>query len=354
MFPVERALLVINRNAGTGQGELIATNLSSLFKAGLGELKQVRFELVGSHAAARACVGGFFRESEAPALIVAGGGGGTLRAVIEGICGAPASTQLPGAERVRVGALRMGSGNMLARQFGVPRDAVAGLHGLLMNLKTGRTVPCCVMRCEAWDSAGNSEFHYGVTLGGLGQFGRIPADLARWHARFPRLHKGAARSMGIETLTNVEYAIALLIRSVSCLLFKNSVETVQIEFDNQKQLLRLLSGIVMNFPIRALPFKPEVRVEDQAVSVYLIPFRGRLSAVLQIVAPYRLIPNTRCIRLAQNQRLNIRLTDRDCVEFFLDEDPLTTYGCLSFGIAGSIAFVPGPNYQHVADRGVAA
>jgi hypothetical protein len=354
MLPVNRALLVINRNAGTGQGELVATNLSSLFKAGLGELTQVQVELVGSHAAARACADGFLRESEAPAVIVAGGGGGTLRAVIEGICGAYTSTHLPGPERVRVGALRMGSGNVLARQFGVPRDAVAGLDGLLMNLKTGRTVPCCVMCCETWDSTGNSELHYGVTLGGLGQFGRIPADLARWHARFPRLHKGAARLFGIETLTNVEYALALLIRSVFCVLFKDSAETVEIEFNNQKQLLRLLSGIVMNFPIRALPFKPELRVEDQAVSVYLIPLRGRFSPLLQIVAPERLIPYTRCIMLENHQRLKIRLTDRDCVEFFLDEDPLTTYGRLSLGVAGSIAFVPGPNYQAIADRGVAA
>jgi diacylglycerol kinase family enzyme len=354
MLPVERALLVINRTAGTGQGEVIATNLSSLFKAGLGELTQVRIDLVDNHAAARDCAGEFLSESEAAAVVVAGGGGGTLRAVIEGICGAYASTQLPGPERVRVGALRLGSGNVLARQFGVPRDAVAGLQGLLTNLKTGRTVPCCVMRCEAWDSAGNSELHYGVTLGGLGQFGRIPADLARWHARFPRLHKSAARSFGIETLTNVEYALALLIRSGLCLLFKDSAETVEIEFHNQRQILRLLSGIVMNFPIRALPFKPEVRIEDQAVSVYLIPLRGRFSPLLQMVAPHRLIPHARCIRLEPNQHLKIRLTDRDCVEFFLDEDPLTTYGCLSLGVAGSIAFVPGPNYQPLADRGVAA
>ena len=354
MFPVERSLLVINRNAGTGQDEQISTNLSSLFKSGLSELTQVQIELVDSHAAARECAGAFFRESDAPALVVAGGGGGTLRAVIEGICGAHTSTQLPGAERIRVGALRMGSGNVLARQFGMPRDAVAGLHGLLKNLKTGKTVPCCVMRCETWDSEGNSTLHYGVTLGGLGQFGRIPGDLARWHARFPRLHKGAARSLGIETLTNVEYPIALLIRSLSCLLFKNSTETVAIECDDQKQILRLLSGIVMNFPIRQFPFRPEVRVEDQAVSIYLIPLRGRLSTMFQIVAPDRLVPHTVCIRLEQNQRLKIRLTDRDCVEFFLDEDPLTTYGSLTLGVAGSIAFVPGSNYQAVTDPGVSA
>src|SRR6185369_9505310 len=148
MLPVERALLVINRNAGTPQTELIAKNLSALFKTGLAELKQVRIELVDSHAAVRTCASVFFSESEAPALIVAGGGGGTLRAVIEGICTANTSIQLPGPERIRIGALRMGSGNVLARQFGVPRDAIAGLNSLLINVKTGRTVPCCVMRCE--------------------------------------------------------------------------------------------------------------------------------------------------------------------------------------------------------------
>ena len=345
MFPVERALLVINRNAGTAQTELVATNLSSLFKTGLGELKQVRIELVDSHAAVRSCAGTFFNESEAPALIVAGGGGGTLRAVIEGICTANTSIRLPGAERVRIGALRMGSGNLLARQFGVPRDAIAGLNSLLLNLKTGRTVPCCVMRCEVCDSGGNSELSYGVTLAGLGQFGRIPADLERWHARFPRFQKAAARALGLEKVTNIDYAVAHLIRSVNCLCFKNSAETIEIEVDNQQRVFRLLSGVMMNFPIRALPFKPDLSVEDQAVFVCLIPFTGRLSAGLQILAPSRLIPDAHCIRLEQDQRLKIRLADREYVEFFLDEDPLTSYGSVTLGIAGSIAFVPGPNYQ---------
>jgi diacylglycerol kinase family enzyme len=354
MLPVERALLVINRNAGTGQTEPIATNLSSLFKAGLGELKEVRVELVDSHPAARACAGEFFRESEASTLIVAGGGGGTLRAVIEGVCSAHDSASIPGPERVRVGAMRMGSGNLIAKQFGVPRDAVAGLRGLLTNLKSDWTVPCCVMRSETRDSTGNSEFHYCVGLGGFGQFGLTPADLARWHARFPRLRKGAARSLGIETLNNLEYTIALVIRSISCLLSKDSTQTVEIEFENQKQVFQLLSGIVLNFPIEMIPFKPDVRVEDRAVSVYLIPYRGRLSALLQMLAPSRLLPHTRCIRLEQNRCLTIRLIDRDWVEFFLDEDPLTTYGSLSLSIAGSIAFVPGPNYQPVTDRGVVA
>ncbi len=352
MSSVERALLIINRTAGTGQSELIAEKLSLLFKEGLVSLKQVQVELVSNHEAARACTARFIRESEGPAVVVAGGGGGTLRAIIEGICGTYDSKPLPGPDRVRVGALRMGSGNVLARQFGVPRDPVAGLRGLLINLKTDRTVRCCVMRCEVLNGLEHSESHYGVTLGGLGQFGRIPSDLARWHARFPGVHKGVARLLGIETLTNVEYAVALLIRSVSCVLSTDTVETVEIHFQSQEERIRLLSGIVMNFPVKALPFKPTLRVEEEAALVYLIPLRGRFTPLLQLVAPQRLIAHARCLRLEKDQRLEIRLTDRDCVEFFLDEDPLTTFGRLSFGVAGSIAFVPGPDYDF--DRGTSA
>ena len=344
MFPVERALLIINRSAGTGQRESIVEKLISLFKQGLDELSHASVQLVSDHAAARACAAQFISKSEAPALVIAGGGGGTLRAVIEGLCDSRTSGELPGPQRVRVGALRMGSGNVLAKQFAVPRDPVAALHALLKNLKTGRTVPCCVMRCETWTSSGKSEIHHFVTLGGLGQFGRIPSDLARWHTRFPFIHKSIAGLFGIERLTNVEYALALSVRAISCVV-SDCAEKIEIQFQGQKEQLRLLSGIVMNFPILALPFKPEVTVKDEAMSVYMIPLKGRCSPLQQIVAPQKLIPYARCIRIAKTQRLEIRFVDRDSVELFLDEDPVRTHRRLSFEVAGSIAFVPGLDYQ---------
>ena len=348
MFPVERALLIINRTAGTGDGAAVAQKLAWLFKRGLEELSHAKVEMVNDHAAARACAADFISESEAPALIVAGGGGGTLRAVIEGICDSRSSVELPGPQRVCVGALRMGSGNVLAKQFGAPKDPVAGLDGLISNLKAGRTAPCCVMRCETWARSGERVVHHAVTLGGLGQFGRIPSDLARWHASFPSIHKSVARLLGVETLTDVEYALALLIRSISCTIFPERAEMVEIQFQDQTQRFRLLSGIVMNFPIPALPFKPGVTVEDEALSVYLIPFKDRFSPLQQIVAPQELIPHARFIRLEKTQRLEIRLVDRDSVELFLDEDPVTTYRQLSLGVAGSIAFVPGLDYRGVS------
>ena len=349
MLPVARALLLINRTAGTGQSDSLAQTLASLLRQGLPELAELQISRVSNHAQARACAVTFISESDAPALLVAGGGGGTLRAVIEGVCDSRASSELPDAQRVRVGALRMGSGNVLAKQFGVPREPVAGLRGLLSNLQAGRTAPCCVLRCETFTDSGNLEVHHAVTLGGLGQFGRIPSDLASWHAQLPLLHQIAARLFGIERLTNVEYAVALLTRSISCMLDPQHAETIEIKFHDQTESFRLLSGLVINFPVPALPFKPDVSAEDEAALVYLIPFKGRLSPVLQLIAPRRLLRHTRCIRIEKNQSLAIRVLDRERIEFFLDEDPVTSYKQLRLGVAGSIAFVPGPDY-HAHDR----
>ena len=316
MFPVDRALLIINWAAGTGQGESTVERLGSLFKESLAELSEARVELVDDHATAHDCSEQFISSSDAPALVVAGGGGGTLRAVIEGVFGNPT---------VRVSALRMGSGNVLARQFGVPCDPILALQGLLRNLHVGRTAPCCVMRCETWTSSGQSEVHHAVTMGGLGQFGRIPANLSRWHTRFPFVQKLGAKSIGVERLTNVEYAAAFVLRTLT-----HRAEKVELQFQNQNERFRLLSGVVMNFPIAAVPFKPGVTVEDEALEVHLLSLRG-----------------SRCFRIEKDQRLEMRFVDRECVEFFLDEDPVTTHGCLSLGVAGSIAFVPGPNYTGV-------
>ena len=320
MFPVARALLIINRTAGTGQHDASVAQLTSLFKQLLAELPEVRVELVSDHAAARTGAAQFISSSEGQTLIVAGGGGGTLRAVIEGVCDSRTSA-------VRVGALRMGSGNVLARQFGVPRDPISGLHGLIKNLKAGRTAPCCVIRCETWTSSGAVQVHHAVTMGGLGQFGRIPSDLARWHARFPFIQKLAARSFGVERLTNVEYAIDFLLRSLT-----HRAEPVDIHFQTGQKRLRLLSGVVMNFPIAALPFNPGVTVEDEALAVHLLSLRGRCN-----------------FRIEKDQPVEIRFADRARVEFFLDEDPVTTYGRLSLAVAGSVAFVPGPGYRQNGD-----
>lgn len=346
MFPVQRALLVINRAAGTGQTAVVTEHLPFLFEQALSGLVEVETELVDTHSTARALTARFVRQSKQPAVVVAGGGGGTLRAVIEGVCDGDDFLTLSEPARVRVGALRLGSGNVLAKQFGVPREPFAAMEGLLNSLKNDQTVPCCVMRCEVSNAAGESEVHHAVTLGGFGQFGRIPSDLARWHARFPGVHRAAARLFGIESFTNIEYVLALLIRSIACVLFPRSTETIELCDAERQERFRLLSGIMMNFPIKALPFTPHIKVEDEAVSIYLIPHEGRFGPLLQLLSPQRM--HTRCITLKKDQSLEIRLVDRCYTEFFLDEDPVSSFGRVKLGVAGAIAFVPGPDYHSAA------
>jgi hypothetical protein len=351
----ERILLIVNRSAGIGQGHAVVGRLRTMLAKLLGEQATLQVEVVGDHPAARACANEFLGASKAPALILVGGGGGTLRAVIEGLCEGSEVGRLPGRERVLIGALRMGSGNVVARQFGIPRDPEAGLRGIIENLRVGRTVPCCVMRCETGTSGDRMEVHYGATLGGFGQLGRVPGDLARWEHRLPAAHKVAAKLFGIERLTNVEYALALLIRSAStALLGGSAAEKVEVRMHNRRGVMRLLAGVAMNFPFKAFPVDPGVRAEDEILSLHLIPYSGRLSTLLLVLAPRRLLRGALKVRIEGPEGVEIRLLDRSAAEFFLDEDPMTFHGRLTVQVAGSLAFVPGPEYRSQAGSGVLA
>ncbi len=343
---VERTLLIVNRSAGTGHSRAVVGRLRAMLVESSGGRVASQVEIVGDHPTARACASEFLRASDAPALILVGGGGGTLRAVIEGLCEDSEVGHLPGRERVLIGVLRMGSGNVVARQFGVPRDSEAGMRGIIENLRAGHTSRCCVMRCEVGTREGHTQVHYAATLGGFAQLGRVPGDLARWQRRLPVSHKIAAKLLGIERLTNVEYALALLTRSASCALLDGSTaEVVEVRTRDRKEVLRLLAGVAMNFPFKALPVDPDVRAEDEALSLHLIPYAGRLSALRLVLVPRRLLRGALRIRIEDPEYVEIRLVDRDAAEFFLDEDPMIFHGRLTLQIAGSLTFVPGPEYR---------
>ena len=350
MTTIKRVLLIVNRTAGTGRDGRVADRLRAILADSLGERVSVEVALVNDHPTARTCANDFLNASVAPAAIIVGGGGGTLRACIEGVCDGSEVGRLPDARRVRLGALRLGSGNVLAKQLGVPKDVEAGLRGIVANMRADRTVPCCIMRCEVGTRMGEPEIRYAATLGGFGQFGRTSGDLARWHGRWPTPRKLTARLFGIEKVNHVEYATALLIRSISCALFPRSVETVEVHAHGRKRVMRLLSGVAMNFPFDALPFSPGVEAGDEALSLHLIPLDGRLWPLLQVLAPRRIARRAQEIRIGKRQRVEIRFVDPDCVEFFLDEDPTIAHRRLTLEVAGSLAFVPGPDYSFAKGR----
>jgi len=348
---VERVLLVVNRASATGHNRATVDHLRLMLNEALDRKIEIRVEVVDNHPQAREQTEAFLAISDAPALVIAGGGSGTLRAVIEGVCVGSEPGHLPGRERVRLAALRMGSGNPVARQFGVPRVPEEALKGIMANLHEDRTAPCCVMRCEVDKTDSPPDIHYAATMIGFGQFGRSPGDLMRWHHRLPVLRRLMAWFLGIERLNNMEYGLSFFVRTAWCALQPNAVEIVEVRTAECIQLMPLLAGVVMNFPFKPLPFEPGVHVEDTALSLNFISYPGRWASLSLMFLPHRVVRNALQMRITDSNCVEVRLANQGAVEFFLDEDPLVFHSRVLIQVAGTLAFVPGQNYQWPHERG---
>jgi hypothetical protein len=341
---IERVLLVVNRASATGHGISTVDQLSATLYQVLNQGTEIQVEVVDGHLQARNQTEAFLAISDAPALVIAGGGSGTLRAVIEGVCVGTEPGHLPGRERVRIAALRMGSGNPVAKQLGVPRVPEEALKGILANLDEDHTAPCCIMRCEADNKDSIPDIHYATTMIGFGQFGRSPGDLARWHHRLPVPRRMMAWLLGIERLNNMEYSLSLLIRFAWCALRPNAVEAVEVRMGKHIQSMPLLAGVVMNFPFKPLPFETGIRIGDAALSLNFISYPGRWASFFLLFSPRRVVRNALQTRITESDCVEI-WSNRDAVEFFIDEDPVVFQGSVRIRIAGTLAFIPGQDYQ---------
>src|SRR5207245_2969307 len=142
---VTRILLIVNRSSGTGcSPALVGALMEELRNVG-GWPEELEVALVEDHPSARRAARSFLADSGRPAALIVAGGGGTLRAAVEGICDSSAG-ELPGSRQLRLGALRMGSGNVVARRLGVALEPVEGMRQLVESLSAGRTIQCGVIR----------------------------------------------------------------------------------------------------------------------------------------------------------------------------------------------------------------
>src|SRR5260370_23735776 len=132
-----------------------------------------------------------------PSLVVAGGGGGTLRAVVEGVLEAVPPAP-PGPDVVRLAALRMGSGTVVARRLGIPRDPFTAARQVGEGWARNVPTPVAVIRCTHGLPGGGAAVRHAVTMCGLGQWGLVPGAIARWRQRHARGRKRAAAFMGLE------------------------------------------------------------------------------------------------------------------------------------------------------------
>lgn len=319
---VERALLIVNRSSGTGcSPELPAALLRELSDAGVRELE---LALVEDHPSARLAACSFLATSDRPAAVIVAGGGGSLRAAVEGVADAAGGDLAEGGQVV-LGGLRMGSGNVVARRLGVPRDPLDGIRALAASLRSGRTAPCTVIRCRFGTASGSTDVRHAVTMCGLGQWGRCSGDLARWHARLPRGRDALARVAGLERANHLEYVAAAGLRLLGASVIPRTCERIELSAGGLSERFRLLAGAVMNLRIAGFPFNPQVTAGGPAAGGLVIPCGGR---------PRRL-------RIERGDAVRIRLLDRESTEFFLDEDPETVHRELTLDVAGSLPFLIG-------------
>ena len=315
---IERVLLVVNSASGTGCAPSLPAELVRGLRTSAGRLRELELALVRDHLAARLAAASFLKQGAgAESAVVAAGGGGTLRAAVEGVLDADAGS------RTRVGALRMGSGNVIARRLGVAREPLAGISQVGAAIRLERAVARPVIRCAFGTAGAGRDVRHAVVMCGLGQWGRTSGDLARWHRRLAGARVAAAIVTGLERLNHLEYAAAAGGRLVEAAMRPSSCERVEVAFGGATERFRLLAGTVMTAPIGGIPFDPRVAPGEVAAAALLVP-RGGMP---------------RRFRLGLGQSLHIRLLDRQAVEFFLDEDPEDAHREISLAVAGSISFL---------------
>lgn len=289
-------------------------------ESGHGSSLDIDKAIVVDHPGARSAAFRFVKAGARPALVVAAGGGGTLRAVVEGVMDAFPSAP-PGAEVVRLAALRMGSGNVIARGLGIPTDPIEAARQVGQGLAGNVTRPCGVLRCSHGLPGGGTAVRYAVTMCGLGQWGRVPGDIARWRARHATGRRRAASWMGLERVNAVEYVAFGAARMLAGTVAASRCDRVEIDGSGD---MRLLAAVALNLPLPPLP-NPGVSMGDEAVGLTVLPRLGR--------------PSRR--RLARGATFALRLLEPESVEFFLDEDPEQASGWIRLEVAGLLAFIPG-------------
>ncbi|OLE80528.1 MAG: hypothetical protein AUG06_04260 [Actinobacteria bacterium 13_1_20CM_2_65_11] len=295
------ALLILNRASGTGHPSGLVETLGNAIRSSHGSGLDLETLVVETHPDARSA-------------------GGTLRAVVEGVMDAFPSAP-PTADVLQLAALRMGSGNVVARKLGIPFDPVEAARQVGSGFASGSTKTCGVIRCRFGTSGGGSDVRHAVTMCGLGQWGRVPGDIALWRQRHPSGRKRVASLVGLEHVNGLEYVVFGAARMLAGTVAASRCELVEIDGGRR---MRLLAAVALKLPLPPLP-DPGVAMGDDAAGL--------------IVAPRLQRPFKR--RLEPGKPFELRLLDRNSVEFFLDEDPERAYGWLSLEMAGVLAFVPG-------------
>ncbi|HET8540578.1 MAG TPA: diacylglycerol kinase family protein [Anaeromyxobacter sp.] len=339
---VGRVLLLLNTASGTGHPPGLVERLRAVLDGALGPAR-AEIASVSDHAAAKRRAHDFVAGTPGRCAVVVGGGNGTVRAAVEGIAGALGAAG--GDGRVVLAALRLGSGNVFARHFGVPADPEAALRGIVENLAAARLARCELVRCDVEDGDGTRRTLHATSLVAFGALGRVPGDLARFHRALPSLRRLLARLLGIERLTRLEYVVAFALRALRAAVLGGVDDRLRLVARGRATEAGLFAGALVKYDLDALPVRTRLRAGDPAVALAVVE-RMPLPAVLAgLFRPRRLARRATVSTLGRGEELRVERTDGARTEFFLDEDPESFDRALTLRLSGALPVAPGPDYR---------
>ena len=337
---VASVLLVVNASSGLGRTVTELQILKQDFHNCFGSISQRTFVVTTTHEEVIQMTQAFLLFSSGPWLILAGGGGGTTRAMVQGLMNAVNNRSIP-REDVHIGNLRLGSGNLLPRHFDLPPEPAVAMRAIHGDILSGRSRPCCVYRSTFHYPDNQTDNFYGVTMAGIGQIARVPADIQQWRARHPRLMRWGSHRLSLERLNTLQYMVFSLKRILRCLVQPQQAELIELRHNGQREQFRLLFGLLLNFDFPQLPFHAGCTVDEPRLRLCLLPHTGRWATLTTLQQWSHLDACIRTYDITPDAPVEIEFLEQAGTTIALDEDTFVAPNRVSFGVESLVKVVTG-------------
>jgi diacylglycerol kinase family enzyme len=277
-------------------------------------------------------------------VLISGGGGGTSRAMIQGLLNQVERGRLS-LDDAQVSSLRLGSGNVVPKHFDLPAAPVQALREIAEGMVRERHHPCCVYRCKFYAADGAVKNVYGMTLGALGPFARVPADAQRAKTQHRRWLRVASCFLSLEQITTLQYVAFGLSRTAACVIAPSKADLIAIRYEHTQEQLRIVAGLLLNFDVPQLPVRAQCAISDGRLSLCLVPCLSRRQTLETLWHWRTLGQAVRRYELTPERPIDITFLGPSSTVIALDEDTFRAPTHLKLEVAGTVKFITGAAYK---------
>ncbi len=335
----ENVLAIVNRASGLRRSDNEVDALRRAFDDHFRSAAKRDWCVVEDHDAVIRVTQEYIAASPKPVFLLSCGGGGTLRAMVQGVM-MQVERGAIGLSDVFVSSLRLGSGNLVPKLFGIPADPFLALGNIARNWESGSSRDCSIYRCE-YKSASATKSEYGVALGLFGPLARAPNDVHDSKQRHRTTYRFASRVLGIEQVNNLHYAAFGLVHVAQCLINPRRADLLAVKHAGKRESFRILAGMLMNFDIAALPVRANCKIGEPRFCLGLVRLDNRLQTIRNLLSRRNLDRQAYKYTITPDDPVEIEFLESDVNIIALDEDSFVAPSRLAIAVAGAIRFVGG-------------